>query len=63
MNGYSRCGNTFEQGSDCYHYKIPEQGNGTDDHLLPLGDWFITKTDDFDNDIILKTCSKVVIGL
>ena len=23
-----------------YHYKIPEQGKGTDDHLLPLGDWF-----------------------
>ena len=22
-----------------YHYKIPEQGKGTDDHLLPLGDW------------------------
>ena len=21
------------------HYKIPEQGKGTDDHLLPLGDW------------------------
>ena len=25
---------------DCYYYKIPKQGNGTDDHLLPLGDWF-----------------------
>ena len=24
---------------NCYHYKIPEQGKGTDDHLLPLGDW------------------------
>merc|ERR1712198_660512 len=22
-----------------YHHKIPEQGKGTDDHLLPLGDW------------------------
>ena len=26
-----------------YHYKIPEQGKGTDDHLLPLGDWFFIK--------------------
>ena len=25
---------------NCYHYKILEQGKGTDDHLLPLGDWF-----------------------
>ena len=25
---------------NCYHYKIPEQGKGTVDHLLPLGDWF-----------------------
>ena len=24
---------------NCHHYKIPEQGKGTDDHLLPLGDW------------------------
>ena len=24
---------------NCYHYKIPEQGKGTDDHLLHLGDW------------------------
>ena len=24
---------------NCYHYKIPEQGKGTDVHLLPLGDW------------------------
>ena len=23
-----------------YHYKIPEQGRGTDDHILPLGEWF-----------------------
>ena len=23
-----------------YRYEIPEQGKGTDDHLLPLGDWF-----------------------
>ena len=23
----------------CQHYKIPEHGKGTDDHLLPLGDW------------------------
>ena len=30
---------------NCYHYKIPEQGKGTDDHLLPLGDWLlISKT-------------------
>ena len=26
---------------NCYHYKIPEQGKGTDDHLLPLVDWFL----------------------
>ena len=26
---------------NCYHYKIPEQGKGTDDHLLPLGDWLL----------------------
>merc|ERR1711872_225626 len=25
---------------NCHHYKIPEQGKGTDDHLLPLGDRF-----------------------
>ena len=25
---------------NCYHYKILEQGKGTDDHLLPLSDWF-----------------------
>ena len=24
---------------NCYQYKILEQGKGTDDHLLPLGDW------------------------
>ena len=24
-----------------HHYEIPEQGKGTNDHLLPLGDWFI----------------------
>ena len=24
---------------NCYHYKIPEQGMGTEDHILPLGDW------------------------
>ena len=24
-----------------YHHKIPEQGKGTDDHLLPLGNWFL----------------------
>ena len=23
-----------------YHNEIPEQGKGTDEHLLPLGDWF-----------------------
>ena len=23
-----------------YHLEIPEQDKGTDDHLLPLGDWF-----------------------
>ena len=23
-----------------YHYEIPEQGKGTDDHVLLLGDWF-----------------------
>ena len=23
-----------------HHHKIPEQGKGTDDYLLPLGDWF-----------------------
>ena len=26
---------------NCYHYKIPEQGKGTDDYLLPLGDWLV----------------------
>ena len=26
--------------NNCYHYKLPEQGNGTDDHLLPFSDWF-----------------------
>ena len=25
-----------------YHDEIPEQGKGTDDHLLPLGNWFIS---------------------
>ena len=25
-----------------YHDEIPEQGKGTDDHLLPLGDWLIS---------------------
>ena len=24
----------------CYYQEIPKQGKGTDDHLLPLGDWF-----------------------
>ena len=24
-----------------YHYEIPEQSKGNDDHLLPLGDWFV----------------------
>ena len=23
-----------------YQYKISDKGKGTDDHLLPLGDWF-----------------------
>ena len=23
-----------------YHKKVVKQGRGTDDHLLPLGDWF-----------------------
>ena len=26
-----------------YHHEIPEQGKGTDDHLLPLGDWLLTE--------------------
>ena len=26
---------------NCYHYKIPEQGKDTNDHFLPLGDWFL----------------------
>ena len=26
-----------------YHQEIPEQGKGTDDHLLPLGDWFTSE--------------------
>ena len=25
-----------------YHHEIPEQGKGTDDHLLPLGKWFLS---------------------
>ena len=24
-----------------YHKQIAQQGKGTDDHLLPLGDWFL----------------------
>ena len=30
-----------------YRYKIPKQGKGNDDHLLPLGDWFSYKNQDF----------------
>ena len=25
-----------------YHHEIPQQGKGTDDHPLPLGDWLNT---------------------
>ena len=28
---------TLPCSQNCNHYKIPEQGKGTDDHLLPLG--------------------------
>ena len=26
-----------------YHKQTAQQGKGTEDHLLPLGDWFLSK--------------------
>ena len=28
---------------DSKHHELQEQGKGTDDHLLPLGDWLFMK--------------------
>ena len=35
-----------------YHIKMAGQDKGTDDHLMPLGDWLMSNFDDFDNDQI-----------
>ena len=37
-----------------YHKQTAQQGKGTEDHLLPLGDWFMSNFDDFGIDQIPK---------